>query len=122
MDDWCTTHHSRSGLTEAVKQSKLNTRDAENAIMQFIQKYAARKCGVLAGNSVHVDRQFLLQEMPEVIEYLHYRIVDVSTIKELVYRWYPALPKFQKAEIHRSTEDILESISELKYYREHCFK
>ncbi|KAJ3272199.1 Oligoribonuclease, mitochondrial [Terramyces sp. JEL0728] len=123
MDEWCTEHHGKSGLTKAVLESKTSTREAEDRLLAFIKEHIPKaKEGVLAGNSIHVDRQFLYQEMPRVTDYLHYRIVDVSTVKELSKRWYPDLPPLKKALSHRALEDILESIKELEYYRKTVFK
>ncbi|KAI8822926.1 mitochondrial oligoribonuclease [Fimicolochytrium jonesii] len=125
MDDWCTTHHRDSGLTSAVLASTLSITDAERQTLAFIKKWIPTKGeGVLAGNSVHVDRMFLCKECPQLVEWLHYRIVDVSTVKELVRRWMPGVadgvpPKGLK---HRALDDIRESIEELWYYRKAAFR
>jgi oligoribonuclease len=97
---------------------------AESIVFDFIQKHITPgECPPLAGNSVHVDKQFLKVYMPRVASLLHYRIVDVSTIKELCRRWYPnVFQGYVKKTLHRSLEDILESIDELRYYRQHIFR
>jgi oligoribonuclease len=121
MNEWCIQHHGQSGLTEKVRKSTIQTADAEKQILDFIQEHIPeKKMGLLAGNSIHVDRQFLCQEMPNLISHLHYRIVDVSTVKELAKRWAPEL-NFKKKETHRALDDILESIEELKYYKRALF-
>ncbi|KAJ3311698.1 Oligoribonuclease, mitochondrial [Boothiomyces sp. JEL0838] len=123
MNEWCTEHHGKSGLTRAVLESKITTKEAEDELLDFIKTHIPDwQKGVLAGNSIHVDRQFLCQEMPRVIEHLHYRIIDVSTVKELSKRWYPNLPPLKKGLAHRALEDIMESIKELEYYRKNVFK
>ena len=122
MDQWCTEHHGASGLTDAVAKSKITTLDAEKQVLAFIQQHVPAGQGILAGNSIHVDRQFIQQDMPRLAEYLHYRLVDVSTIKELAKRWYPSIIPPAKKTSHRAMEDILESIQELKFYRQHLFK
>ena len=123
MDEWCTNTHSKSGLTKLVQESTLNIKDAEQIMIDYAQRHGL-KLGqsILAGNSIHVDKQFMLKEMPTFCQYLHYRLIDVSTIKELVKRWYPALPTFVKKETHRALDDIKESISELQYYQKSVFK
>ncbi|KAJ3209808.1 hypothetical protein HDU67_005892 [Dinochytrium kinnereticum] len=108
------------GLTASVKASKFSTEEAEAEVLAYIKKHIPEpRVGVLAGNSVHVDKEFLRVHMPNLLEYLHYRIVDVSTIKELAKRWNKSVasgaPK--KALSHRALDDIRESILELKYYK-----
>ena len=83
MGEWCTKHHGDSGLTDACINSKFTVQDAESKVVDFIKKHLDQEQGMLAGNSVHADKQFLIREMPRIVELLHYRIVDVSTIKEL---------------------------------------
>ncbi|PKK79830.1 Rexo2 protein [Rhizophagus irregularis] len=124
MGDWCKKHHGESGLTSAVLDSNITTSEASNQIIEFLKKHIPKsKVAPLAGNSVHSDKVFLQKEMPEVIDYLHYRIVDVSTVKELCRRWYPSIFQNapQKKLSHRSLDDIEESINELKYYRQNIF-
>jgi len=124
MDEWCTKHHGESGLTAAVRASKISLPQAEKTFLDFIKQYTPHKECPLAGNSVHADKKFLDKYMPKFMDHLHYRIVDVSTIKELCRRWYPKtyeqVPK--KKEQHRALEDIKESIIELQFYKQTIFK
>mmetsp|Transcript_22394 Transcript_22394/g.63955 ORF Transcript_22394/g.63955 Transcript_22394/m.63955 type:complete len:155 (-) Transcript_22394:1452-1916(-) len=106
-----------AGLTDKVRKSTMSLSDAEEQILAFIRQHAQEREAPLAGNSVHVDRRFLVKDMPKLERYLHYRIVDVSTVKELCRRWYPALTPPLKKGRHRALEDIRESIEELKFYR-----
>jgi len=123
MDEWCTTQHGKSGLTQACQTSPYSREYVEKAVVEYIKKWVPqRRVGVLAGNSVHADRAFLVEEMPEIMEWLHYRIVDVSSIKELSRRWYPhlGLPKLSESN-HRALDDIKGSIEELQWYRQNIF-
>ena len=124
MDDWCTKTHSDSGLIKLVLNSELTIHSAEETIISYLESkgFEPNKKIIVAGNSVHVDKQFIEREMPNLCRYLHYRLIDVSSIKELAKRWYPLLPPFKKKETHRALDDILESIDELKYYRVNIFK
>jgi oligoribonuclease len=122
MDAWCVENHGKSGLTERVRASTIDVATAQAMTLEFIQKYVGPRTAPLAGNSVWQDRRFLERYMPEIDNYLHYRIVDVSSIKELVKRWYP--PSYTppaKRNTHRALDDIKESIEELKFYRERIF-
>lgn len=112
-------------MTAAVLASTISTSAACAQVLSFIQQHIPeQRVGILAGNSVHADKVFLDREMKPIIDHLHYRIVDVSTVKELARRWYPrefaATPAKQGA--HRALDDIKESIGELKYYRSAVFK
>lgn len=124
MDEWCIENHQKSGLTEKVLNSVIEIEEAENIIVEFVSKYVIPKTAPLAGNSIHVDKIFIEKQMPKFYNLLHYRIIDVSTIKELCVRWYPQT--FEKVPpkkyTHRALDDIRESISELKWYRENIFK
>ncbi len=123
MDAWNQNQHNKSGLVEKVKKSKVTVKRAESKTLTFIKKYCLRKKAALCGNSVHHDRRFIIKYMPKLNDYLHYRLVDVSTVKDLVRRWYPknkSLPK--KKETHRALSDIRESIEELRFYRKTYFK
>ncbi|KYR03044.1 RNA exonuclease 2 [Tieghemostelium lacteum] len=124
MNKWCTEHHGQSGLTQRCRDSKITTQEAEKIMVEFIQKHTDKGLAPLCGNSVHEDKKFLNKEMPLFSDWLHYRIVDVSTIKELSRRWYPnELKKAPKKQmLHRALDDIIESIEELKYYRTNVFK
>jgi oligoribonuclease len=124
MDDWNRTHHKASGLTERVKSSTVTDGDAEAQTLAFIaQHVGAKDRPVLAGNSIHQDRRFIRKYMPKLDVRLHYRMVDVSTIKELARRWFPAIIAKQpaKKDTHRALDDIRESIDELRYYRANVF-
>jgi oligoribonuclease len=123
MDDWNKHHHGLSGLTEAVLQSKISLGEAEKQTLEFIQKHCPPKASPLCGNTIYQDRRFLIEYMPTLEAYLHYRLVDVSTIKELVKRWYgPEYQAPQKKQKHKALDDILETVEELKFYREKVFK
>ena len=124
MSDEVKELFSKSDLIERVKQSSTSLEDAQAQTVAFIKQYCSNdEPPPLCGNSIWQDRVFLARYMPQVLELLHYRIIDVSTIKELVNRWYPDDPdaKFNKAETHRALADIRESIAELKHYREGFF-
>lgn len=124
MDKWCTDHHGKSGLTKAVKESTVSLAYAYEQTLLFIQQHCPPRTGILSGNSIGQDRLFLAKYMPSIVEYLHYRIIDVSTIKELVIRWYKEDKNnlYKKADTHRALNDVLESIAELKHYRTYFFK
>ena len=124
MDDWNKKHHGASGLVERVKASTVTEADAEAQTVAFINQHvSAKDRPVLAGNSIHQDRRFVRRYMPVLDQRLHYRMVDVSTVKELARRWFPAVvgKQKQKKETHRALDDIRESIEELRFYREHVF-
>lgn len=120
MNPWCIEHHASSGLTERVRESQVSQAEAEEETLAFLHQHLDA-APPLCGNSIHQDRRFLDRYMPELEGFFHYRNIDVSTIKELVSRWYPetAIPK--KRETHRALDDIRESIAELQYYRSHVF-
>ncbi|MCL5875566.1 MAG: oligoribonuclease [Candidatus Dependentiae bacterium] len=123
MNEWVTTTHAASGLTREVQQSKIDLVQAELMTLNFIKQYALPGEGILCGNSVYQDRAFLRRYMPLIHDYLHYRIVDVSSVKELVRKWYPEskYADFKKPENHRALEDIRYSIAELEHYRNYFF-
>lgn len=125
MDDWNKKHHGGSGLTDRVRASAVTEGDAEAQTLEFINKHVgAKERPVLAGNSIHQDRRFIRRYMPALDARLHYRMVDVSTIKELARRWYPQVVTKQppKNESHRALDDIRESIEELRFYRANIFR
>ncbi len=122
MDEWCTEHHGASGLTAACRASEIDLAQAERATLAFLREHTEAGVSPLCGNSVWQDRRFLRAQMPALDAFLHYRLVDVSTIKELATRWYPELAAPPKAEAHRALDDIRESIAELAYYRAHVFR
>ncbi|WBW70925.1 RNA exonuclease [Schizosaccharomyces osmophilus] len=118
MNEWCITQHGKSGLTEKCRSSTLSVQEVERQLLIYIKKYVPdKRVALIAGNSVHADVRFLNIEMPKVIEHLHYRIVDVSTIKELAKRWRPDIRPYEKKGDHRALSDIMESIQELEYFR-----
>ncbi|HEX5655850.1 MAG TPA: oligoribonuclease [Polyangiales bacterium] len=122
MDDWCTRHHGQSGLTEAVKQSTLNLRAVELRTIEYLKRFTNKGQSPLAGSSVSHDRRFIDKYMPELSAWLHYRTIDVSTVKELVKRWSHGVELPNKRNTHRALDDIRESIEELRYYKDHAFK
>jgi oligoribonuclease len=116
--------HTRSGLLEAIATSTVSLDDAGQATLEFIREHVTEPRSVpLCGNSIGMDRRFLDRYLPDIEHYLHYRCVDVSSIKELARRWYPQLAKSRvvKSGSHRALDDVRESIAELRYYREHLF-
>ncbi|MEM7167741.1 MAG: oligoribonuclease [Planctomycetota bacterium] len=123
MDEWNRQHHGDSGLTERVRASQTSEQDAQQQTLDFVRAHVGEREAPLAGNSIHQDRRFLSAYMPQLEAYLHYRNVDVSTVKELVRRWYPqtfaSVPP--KSRSHRALDDIRESIEELRHYRRTVF-
>lgn len=123
MDEWNQTHHSESGLLDRVRKEGVLEREAEAQTLAFIEQYAEKRTAPLCGNTIWQDRRFLARYMPTLEAYLHYRIVDVSSLKELALRWRPALLKgFTKKNAHTALADIRESIEELRYYKEHFIR
>ncbi|HVM14381.1 MAG TPA: oligoribonuclease [Egibacteraceae bacterium] len=117
--------HAKSGLTEAIRASRVTVGEAEEQVLAFVRRHVPAERGApLAGNSIHADRLFLRRYMPTLEAYLHYRNVDVSTVKELVRRWYPEAfaSRPYKGGGHRALADIRESIDELRYYRRIAFR
>lgn len=122
MDDWNRRTHAGSGLVERVRASTLTAADAERETLAFVQQYVGRHKSPLCGNSICQDRRFLSRLMPQLEDWLHYRNLDVSTIKEIARRWKPSIIEgFQKKNTHKALDDIRESIEELRYYRQHFF-
>ena len=123
MDEWNRRTHGASGLIERAKASPLTTADVERLTLEFIQAYVPKNKSPLCGSSICQDRRFLARLMPQLENWVHYRNLDVSTLKELVRRWKPEIyDGFEKKNTHQALDDILESIAELKYYREHFIK
>lgn len=119
MDKWNTGTHTRSGLIQKVLNSTLDLSSIESQLIAIVKQYVGKSQSPLCGNTIHQDRKFLAKYMPELDSYLHYRNIDVSSIKELAKRWYPDIyNKFKKHNKHQALADVLESIEELKYYRE----
>jgi len=124
MDPFVVEMHTRSGLLEAIRASTTTLDDAGERTLAFIKQHAPEPRTVpLCGNSIGTDRRFLARYLPEIEGHLHYRSIDVSSIKELVRRWYPKVrqERPQKAGNHRALDDIRDSIEELRYYRERVF-
>lgn len=121
MDDWNQRTHGQSGLIQRVRESRLDTQAVETQTLDFLHAHVSAGTSPICGNSVCQDRRFLARLMPRLERFFHYRMIDVSTLKELTYRWYPGFPKFPKAEKHEALADIRESIDELAYYREKIF-
>ncbi|MFA7097811.1 MAG: oligoribonuclease [Gammaproteobacteria bacterium] len=123
MDDWNKEQHARSGLLDRVRASTVDEVMAEQMTIDFLRKYVPPRTSPMCGNSICQDRRFLHRCMPELEQYFHYRNLDVSTIKELMRRWAPALAdNFTKTSAHLALDDIRDSIRELQFYREHFFK
>ena len=123
MDEWNTTHHTKSGLVERVRSSRVTEREAEAQTLAFIESHVEQNKAPLCGNTIWQDRRFLTRYMPTLEGYLHYRNIDVSSLKELVARWRPDLLQgLSKTNQHTALADIRESIEELKYYREHFIR
>ena len=124
MDPFVVQMHTSSGLLTAIRESTITLAQAGAQTLEFIKKHVPEPRTIpLCGNSIGTDRRFLAKYLPEIENYLHYRSVDVSTIKELVKRWYPGLEisRPTKAGAHRALDDVQESIRELKFYRENVF-
>ncbi len=121
MDNWNRKHHRESKLWDEVVKSPINVIEAEEMILQFVKSHFQEKKGVLCGNSIWQDRRFIRKHMPRLDSYLHYRMIDVSTVKELIKIWYFKKKEKEKSNKHRAYDDILESIEELRYYRKNFF-
>ena len=123
MDEWNKRTHGNSGLIDKVRASTTNEAQAEQEILQFISAYTSKEKVPLCGNTISQDRRFLVKYMPELEGFLHYRNLDVSTLKELAKRWRPdAYSSFKKQQKHTALADVHESIDELEHYREHFLK
>lgn len=124
MDDFVTNMHANSGLTEQIKASTVSLKEAEDAVLELIAEHCSPEHPApLCGNSIATDRAFIREQMPRLDKTLHYRMIDVSSIKELARRWYPRVYFHQpeKGLAHRALADIVESIRELDYYRRAAF-
>ena len=123
MDAWNKGTHGKSGLIDKVKASRLNEEQAERVLLDFISRYVPKSASPLCGNTISQDRRFLVKYMPKLEAWLHYRNLDVSTLKELAKRWKPEVYNgFKKAQSHTALADVHESIEELVHYREHLLK
>jgi oligoribonuclease len=122
MGEWCRDHHGRSGLTDQSRRSTISVAEAEAQTLAFLRQFCEPGKSPLCGNSIGQDRRFIVRYMPALAGFLHYRSVDVSTIKELARRWYPTMPGIAKAEAHRALDDIRDSLAELRHYRATVFR
>ncbi|MEE8425181.1 MAG: oligoribonuclease [Elusimicrobiota bacterium] len=123
MDPWCVEHHGDSGLSKRCRDSKISIEEAEKKTLGFIREFCSENTAPLCGNSIHQDRRFLVRYMPLLNEFLHYRIIDVSSVKELVERWYPdEFRPMHKKKSHLALDDVRESITELSEYRKLFFR
>lgn len=120
MDEWNVNTHTSSGLIERVKNSVYTEKMCETEILSFISQFVLPQKSPLCGNSIWQDRRFLIEYMPDLEKYFHYRNIDVSTIKELARLWNPAI-RYQKKQLHQALSDIRESIEELQYYQKNFF-
>lgn len=122
MDEWNQTHHSASGLLQRVRDSGVDIKEAQALTLEFLAQHVEPGKAPLCGNTIWQDRRFLARHMVELEAFFHYRLIDVSSIKELARRWRPEmLQGFTKRNEHLALADIRESIAELSYYREHFF-
>jgi oligoribonuclease len=121
MNPWCVDHHGKSGLTQRVRESKISLAEAEAQTIEFLRAHTQPGRSPLCGNSVELDKTFIDAYMPALSAFLNQQTIDVTAIKELARRWYPDTPPFPKSDTHRALDDIVESIEELRYYREHLF-
>ncbi|QCO71112.1 oligoribonuclease [Buchnera aphidicola] len=123
MDNWNKIIHKKNGLIKRVKKSLYDEKKAEFETILFLKKWVPIQSSPICGNSIAQDRRFLFQYMPKLENYFHYRYIDVSTIKELAYRWNPStFNTFKKKNNHRALEDIRESVRELDFYKKNFFK
>jgi oligoribonuclease len=122
MDAWNKGTHGKSGLIDKVKASTLTEADVEAECLAFLKQHVKSSISPMCGNTIHQDRRFMNRYMPKLEAYFHYRNIDVSTIKELCKRWQPEIAKgFSKQQAHTALADIIESVEELRYYREKLF-
>jgi oligoribonuclease len=124
MDSWNQKQHNKTGLVPRVKNSSISESEAQARTLEFLKQYVPGGKSPMCGNSICTDRRYLHKYMPELEQYFHYRNLDVSTLKELAKRWYSedSVKPFKKDSTHTAMQDIYDSITELKYYREQMFK
>ena len=123
MDAWNKGTHGRSGLIERVRESSVTEAEAEAALITFLKQYVGSGKSPMCGNTICQDRRFMVRGMPKLEAFFHYRNLDVSTLKELCKRWKPEIASgFKKHQKHTALADIIESIEELRYYRQHFIK
>lgn len=123
MDEWNVNQHTLSGLLAKVRESRISLAEAEEQTLSFVREWCLPQTAPLCGNSVYQDRAFLRTYMPHLNAFPHYRLIDVSSVKELVNRWYPKniYANYKKPEVHRALDDIYDAVEELKHYRTHFF-
>ena len=123
MDNWNKGTHGKSGLIDRVKASTVTEEEAQEKLIAWLKQYVPANKSPMCGNTICQDRRFMVRGMPKLEAFFHYRNLDVSTLKELCRRWKPELASgFKKHQKHTAMADIIESIEELKYYREHFIK
>ncbi len=123
MDEWNTNQHGRSGLTQRVRDSRVDESEAQRRTLEFLMQWVPAGRSPMCGNSICQDRRFLARWMPDLEQYFHYRNLDVSTLKELCSRWAPHLAQgLIKHSSHLALDDVRDSIAELRYYREHFLR
>ncbi|MDJ0806144.1 MAG: oligoribonuclease [Gammaproteobacteria bacterium] len=123
MDEWNQQQHGGSGLIERVRNSRQDEAAAEAETLDFLKRYVPAGASPMCGNSICQDRRFMARTMPKLEDYFHYRNLDVSTLKELAYRWAPTIAEgFKKDSLHLALEDIRDSINEMKFYRDHFLR
>lgn len=123
MDEWNTATHARTGLIQRVRESTYTEAEVEQKLLDFMAGWIPEKTTPMCGNTIHQDRRFMVRYMPKLEAYFHYRNLDVSTLKELARRWNPPVYKgIVKKGSHQALDDILESIEEMRYYRDTFIK
>ena len=123
MDPWCVDQHGKSGLTQRCRDSKTSVLDAQARTLEFLSQWCVPGKSPLCGNTIGQDRRFVVKYMPRLNDFFHYRSIDVSSVKELVRRWYPeAKYEYSKSKQHLSLADVHESIAEMVHYRKTVFK
>jgi len=122
MDEWNVTHHTANGLIEKVRASEIDNDAAAAATLEFLREWCEAGASPLCGNTIGQDRRFLRAQMPKLHDFFHYRSVDVTSMKEVIRRWYPSRSQYRKPSGHRALDDIRGSIRELAYYRETFFR
>ena len=122
MGEWCQVTHRKSNLYAEVQSSVVSVADAQEQILEFLNKYCFPRTSPLCGSTIWTDRIFLMKHMPQINDFVHYRNLDVASVKELVYRWYGfALERTNKQDMHRALPDVYDSIKVLKVYRDKFF-
>ncbi|MGB8468130.1 MAG: oligoribonuclease [Candidatus Babeliales bacterium] len=123
MDTWCTQQHTKSGLVREVRESVVSIEEAQEQTVAFVQQHSKKKDLILCGNSIWQDRLFIQKHMPQLATHLHYKMIDVTSVQQLIKRWYPNNPliEFKKTDSHRALPDIKESLAELAHYRTNFF-